>query len=97
MAIASSNPNQYYYRFRHFVFCTITKWLSMVKPSKARSQCVIFFRIATAILLIAADGLHSTQWKCSHHVTAPASPTPVYPMINKNKLQSQSEKNEQCE
>ena len=45
-----------------------------------------FFLIATAILLIVTDGLHRTQWKCSHYATATTSP--IQPIINKNKLQS---------
>ena len=51
--------------------------------------------MATAILLIATNGLYRTQWKCSHHATATTS-SPICPIISKNKSQSQSEKM-QCE
>ena len=37
---------------------------------------VRFFLIATAILIIAANGLYRTHWKCSHYATATTSPTP---------------------
>ena len=35
-----------------------------------------FFLIATAIPLIATNGLYRTQWRCSHYATATTSPTP---------------------
>ena len=34
-------------------------------------------------------GLHRTQWKCSHYATATTSPTPMQPIVSKNKSQSQ--------
>ena len=34
---------------------------------------VRFFLIATAIPLIATNGLHKTQWKCSQNATAKTS------------------------
>ena len=43
-----------------------------------------FFLIATAILLIATNGLHRTQRKCSHYATA-TSPTSMQPIVSKNK------------
>ena len=48
-----------------------------------------FFLIATAIHLIATNGLYRTQWKCSHCVTATTSPAPVQPIVRKNKSQLQ--------
>ena len=56
------------------------------------SFTLCFFVIATVILLIVTNGLYRTQWKYSHYVTAMTSPTPVLPIIRKNKSQSQSEK-----
>ena len=56
-----------------------------------------FFLISTAILLIARNGLYRTQWKCSHYATATTSPSPIYPIVSRNKSQLQSEKNAQCE
>ena len=55
---------------------------------RAHSHCA-FFLIATAILLIATNGLHRTQWNCSHYVTATTLPTPIQPIMSKNKSQSQ--------
>ena len=50
---------------------------------------VRFCLIATAIPSIATNGLHRTQWKCSHYATATTSPTPMHPIVSKNKSQSQ--------
>ena len=50
---------------------------------------VRFFLIATAILSITRNGLHRTQWKCSHYATATTSPTPMQPIVSKYKSQSQ--------
>ena len=50
---------------------------------------VRFFLIATAIPSITRNGLHRTQWKCSHYATATTSPTPMQPIVSKNKSQSQ--------
>ena len=50
---------------------------------------VRFFLIATVILSIARNGLHRTQWKCSHYATATTSPTPMQPIVSKNESQSQ--------
>ena len=50
---------------------------------------VRFFLIATAILLIATNGLYRTQWKCSHSATATRSPTLMQLIMSKNKSQSQ--------
>ena len=47
-------------------------------------RTVRFFLIATAILLIATNGLQSTHWKCSHYTTA-TSTTPIQPIMSKNK------------
>ena len=47
---------------------------------RARSHCMIFFLIATAILLITTNGLYR----------ATASPTPIQPIISKSKSHSQS-------
>ena len=51
---------------------------------KAQCECTLglihtvrFFRIATVIPLIATNGLHRTQWKFSHYVTAIISPIPI--------------------
>ena len=48
-----------------------------------------FFLIATSISSIATNGLHRTQWKCSHYATATTSPTSMQPIVSKNKSQSQ--------
>ena len=48
-----------------------------------------FFLIATAIPHNATNGLYRTQWKCSHYVTVTTSPTPIQPIMSKNKSQSQ--------
>ena len=50
---------------------------------------VRFFLIAIVIPSIATNGLHRTQWKCSHYATATTSPTPMQPIVSKNKSQSQ--------
>ena len=55
---------------------------------RAHSHCA-FFLIATAIPLIATNGLHGTQWKCSHYATVTTSPTPIQPIMSKSKSQSQ--------
>ena len=57
---------------------------------------VRFFLIATAIPLITTNGLYTTQWKCSHYATATTSPTPIQPIMSKNKSQSQIAKCEQA-
>ena len=49
---------------------------------------VRFFLIATAIPSIAKNGSHRTQLKCSYYATATTSPTPMQPIVSKNKLQS---------
>ena len=74
--------------------------LNSVKKNKALGlvHTLRFFLIATVIIHIATDGLYRIQWKCSHYVTATTSSTPIKPVINKNKSQSQSEKkNAMCE
>ena len=50
---------------------------------------VRFFLIATVIPIIATNGLHRTQWKCSHHATVTTSIVPIQLIVSKNKLQSQ--------
>ena len=50
---------------------------------------VHYFLIATAIPLIATNGLHITQWKCSHYAPVTISPTAIQPIISENKSQSQ--------
>ena len=55
---------------------------------KARSHCG-FFSIATVIHLITTNGLYRTQWKCSHCATVTTSPTPIHPIVRKNKSQLQ--------
>ena len=55
---------------------------------------VRFFLIATAIPLITTNGLCRTHWKCSYYATATTSPTPIQPIVSKNKSQLQSS---QCE
>ena len=50
---------------------------------------VRFFLIATAIPLVAANGLYRIQWKCSHHATVTTSPAPIQSIVSKNKSQSQ--------
>ena len=40
---------------------------------------------------------YATQWKYLHYATVTTSRTPMLPIINKNKSQSQLEKNAQCE
>ena len=52
----------------------------------AHSHCT-FFLIATASPLIAINGLHRTQWKCLHYVTATISPAPVPPIVSKIRSQ----------
>ena len=49
--------------------------LFILNPRGPFTQC--FFLIATAILSIARNGLHRTQWKCSDYATATTSPTPM--------------------
>ena len=60
-----------------------------VKTDWRPVHTVRFFLIATAIPSIARNGLHRTQWKCSHYATATTSPTPLQPIVIKNKSQSQ--------
>ena len=70
--------------------------LSANRPLLWLIHTVRYFLIATAIPLVATNGLYRTQWKCSHYVTAIKSPVPIQPIISKNKSQSKSEKNAQC-
>ena len=48
----------------------------------------IFFLIATAILFIATNGLHRSQWMCSHIATVKTSPAPLQPIERRNKSYS---------
>ena len=50
---------------------------------------VRFFLIATAIPLITTNGLHRTQWKCSHYAIVTTSLTPIQPIMRKDKSLSQ--------
>ena len=47
---------------------------------------VRFFLIASAILLIATNGLYRTQWKCSHCTTVTASPPPMQTIVSKKQI-----------
>ena len=76
----SKNKRQTSKKFFAFARCERT--------FKARSHCA-FFPIATAIPAIATNGLQRTQWKCSHYATATTSPTPMQPIVSKNKSLSQ--------
>ena len=51
---------------------------------KACSHCAI----ATAISLIATNGLYRTRWRCSYYATATTSPAPMQPIVSKDKSQS---------
>ena len=51
----------------------------------AHSHCTI----ATATLLVTTNGLYRIQGKCSYCMTTTTSPTPMQPIISKNKAQSQ--------
>ena len=50
---------------------------------------VRFFHIASAIPLLATNGLYGTQRKCSHYETVGTSPVPIQPIVSKNKSQLQ--------
>ena len=56
-----------------------------------------FFLIAIKILLIITNGFYMTERKCSHCATVTTSPSPIWPIVSKNKSQSQPEKRTQCE
>ena len=47
---------------------------------------VRLFPVVTAIPLIATNGLHRPQWKCSHCATVTASPAPIQPIIIKKQI-----------
>ena len=55
-----------------------------------------YFLITTVIPPITTDALCRTKRQCSYHATVTTSPTPIQPIVNKNKLQSQSKKIAQC-
>ena len=73
-----------YFFNSHFLCLRILTWWV-----RAHSHCAFFFPIATAISLIATYRLHRTQWQFSPYVTATTSPSPIEPIMSKNKLQSQ--------
>ena len=77
----------------NFIFCWNYPLLIPCAPAwplasyGAFTQCC--FLIATAIPLIATNGLQRTQCKCSHYATVTTSLTPMQPIMSKNKSQSQ--------
>ena len=72
-------------------FLSVTQWImtqsTILEDILRPVHTVRFFLIATAIPSIAANGLHRTQWMCSHCANATTSPTPMQPIVSKNKSQ----------
>ena len=83
-----------HFNWRKFtlVVGTSSKWQSIAEKVghfRAHSHCAFFFLNETAIPLIAMNGLHRTQRKCSHCAIAKTSPVDIQPIVSKNKSQSQ--------
>ena len=74
-----------HYNKKQITFANHTVWTDL----RGSFTLCDFFLIATAIPLIATNGFHRTQWKCSHYATMTTSPTPIQPIMSKNKSQSQ--------
>ena len=67
-------PLMYHTSFsRHAFLSDLDVYFYSLRPVHS----VHFFLIATAIPLVATNGLHWTQLKCSHYATATKSPTPM--------------------